>query len=60
MMCIDKGDLAGRVFLDFRKTFDLVDHSILIEKMTLYKCNRISHSRQQVMGAQGFSKHAKI
>ena len=34
-MCIGKGDLAGRVFLDFRKALDLVDHSILIEKMAL-------------------------
>ena len=29
MACIDKGDLVGTVFLDFRKAFELVDHSIL-------------------------------
>ena len=26
MACIDRGDIVGSVFLDFRKAFDLVDH----------------------------------
>ena len=27
--CIDKGEMIGALFIDFRKAFDLVDHNIL-------------------------------
>ena len=40
MACIDKGDIASTLFLDFRKAFDLVDHYILIRKLSLYKINQ--------------------
>ena len=36
MECIDKGDVVGTLFVDFRQTFDLVDHSILIETNFIY------------------------
>ena len=39
MECIDKGDIIGTLFLDFRKAFDLVDHKILLHKLSLYKFN---------------------
>ena len=37
MSCIDKGDIVGTLFLDFRKAFDLIDRSILIKKLSIYK-----------------------
>ena len=37
--CTDKADLVGALFIDFRKAFDLVDHSILLNKFALYKLN---------------------
>ena len=35
--CIDSGDMVGALFIDFRKAFDLVDHAILMKKLSIYK-----------------------
>ena len=37
LACIDKGDIVGSIFIDFRKAFDLVDHKTLIRKLSTYK-----------------------
>ena len=42
LSCIDKGDIVGTFFVHFRKAFDLVNHSILIHKLTLYKFSPLS------------------
>ena len=36
MECINKGDIVGTLLLDFCKAFDLVDHKILMDKLSLY------------------------
>ena len=40
--CIDKGDLVGTLFVDFRKAFGLVDRAILIDTLSLYRVSPIS------------------
>ena len=39
LKALDKGELVGVLLVDFQKAFDLVDHSILLSKMKLYKLN---------------------
>lgn len=42
LKALDKGELVGVLLVDFRKAFDLVDHSILLKKMEFYKINQHS------------------
>ena len=69
LKCIDDGDLVGALFLDFRKAFDLVDHSILIKKLSLYKFSQASirwftsylnHRRQAIESDKGLSELADV
>ena len=45
MECSDKGDIVGTLFLDFRNAFDLVDHKILMHKLSFYHFNPSSLRR---------------
>ena len=35
----NSGNLVGTIMVDFRKAFDLVDHSLLLKKLGIYKCS---------------------
>ena len=35
MASIDKGDIVGTLFIDFRKAFDMVDHSLLVKNSNI-------------------------
>ena len=37
MASIDNGDIIGTLFIDFRKAFDMVDHSLLMKKLAHYQ-----------------------
>ena len=34
---IDKSDIVGTLFIDFRKAFEVIDHNILLRKLQIYK-----------------------
>ena len=42
MQCIDNGDFVGCLFVDLKKAYDVVDHSILFKKLMNYRFNRTS------------------
>lgn len=54
MKSIDNGYLIGSVFLDLRKAFDLVNHSVLIDKLFIYGLSQSSLSwfKSYLMGRQ--------
>ena len=39
LKALNEGCYVGTVLIDFRKAFDLCDISILLKKLTIYKCN---------------------
>ena len=69
MSCIDKGDFVGTLFLELRKAFDVVDHTILIEKLTAYKFSNLplhwfkfylNGRRQAVPDGKGLSEFITV
>ena len=67
--CIDKGDMIGALFLDFRKAFDLVDHKILMKKLAIYKFSPLtlrwfesylSHRQQAIECDKGLTDFSNI
>ena len=41
LKAVNDGNIVGTIMVDFRKAFDLVDHSLLIKKLGVYKCRSI-------------------
>lgn len=39
LKAINEGKFVGTIMVDFRKAFDLVDHDLLLQKLTYYKCD---------------------
>ena len=42
LKAINKGELTGVLMVDLCKAFDLVDHSLLLHKLTIYRCSEES------------------
>ena len=38
LKAINEGKFVGSIMVDFRKAFDLVDHDLLLKKLSYYKC----------------------
>ena len=67
--CIDNREMVGALFIDFRKAFDLVDHNILLRKLSLYKCtpsvlnwfkSYLSNRKQTIESETGFADFASV
>jgi hypothetical protein len=46
LSAINKSEIVGSIFLDFQKAFDLVDHSILVEK-----CKRVNNNTSSFLAS---------
>ena len=42
LKAINKGELTGVLMVDLCKAFDLVDHSLLLHKLKIYRCSEES------------------
>ena len=53
---LDKGDLASGIFIDLQKSFDTVDHEILLDKLTNYGFRGLSNDwlRSYLTGRRQF------
>ena len=67
--CIDKGDIVGTLFIDFRKAFDVVDHNILLRKLQIYKFSPnairwfqsyLEYRQQALVTDNGLSEYAQV
>ena len=67
--CIDKGDIVGTLFIDFRKAFDVVDHNILLRKLQIYKFSSnairwfhsyLEYRQQSLVTDNGLSEYAQV
>ena len=38
LKAINAGKIVGTIMVDLRKAFDLVDHDLLLHKLSLFKC----------------------
>ena len=39
LKAINDGNIADTIMVDFKKAFDLVDHTLLLKKLGVYKCS---------------------
>ena len=55
---LEKGEVGIGIFIDFRKAFDTVDHTILLEKLHYYGIRGIAHNwlSSYLMGRQQYVK----
>ena len=71
MACIDKGDIIGSLFVDFRKAFGEVDHSVLLSKLPCYQFSAnatkwfasymyLSNRQQTVDSGKGLSDFMQV
>ena len=69
MTCFDMGGLVGALFVDLRKSFAVVDHSIMIKEILVYKIDKVSmkwfipylNNRKQVTDSdQGLSEFMRV